>query len=166
MWVGMNVTEYISIYRTPVLRWTFTSASPPDILPRPWCKLRFSEGKWLSGEDTARQSLHSDPQPRLLLHQLAPKAGWQSLNTSGSVWASLVCERTVTRPAPFPALQSSVLPSLLPAVDCGETSLSVWGQALVEFSGYSPKNQEPSRYSKRFLCWDLCILAHSTLTPN
>lgn len=44
MWVGMNVTEYISIYRTPVLRWTFTSASPPDILPRPR-NLRFSEGE-------------------------------------------------------------------------------------------------------------------------
>ena len=43
--VGMNVTEYISIYRTPVLCWAFTSASPPDILPRSWCKLRFSEGK-------------------------------------------------------------------------------------------------------------------------
>lgn len=64
-------------------------------------------------------------------------------------WASLVCRLTVTRPVPFPALQSSVLPSLLPAVDSGETSLSVWGQALVDFSWYSPKNQEPSRCSVR-----------------
>lgn len=73
MWVGMNVIEYISIYQIPVLCWAFTPASPPDILPRSWCKLRFSVGKWLVGEHTARQSLHSDPQPRLLLHQLAPK---------------------------------------------------------------------------------------------